>query len=229
MARTRMAPFLLALLLPACAARGPLFVDECLNADVTLRDTVAALTAARAAGCSERATAGSCLTRETVIERQLLACPAHVPTRLAAAALAIEARQTSRAQQLLDEVLTAQPVAPDAAAIRARLAVDEGNLPFARRLLSEQVVLSPTHPGLRETLASVFYLSGQLDAARDELRAAARLGAPAWRVAYHTGLVEEAAGRTMQAAQSYRDAVAANPDAEQARARLEALDLRNRP
>jgi Flp pilus assembly protein TadD len=67
------------------------------------------------------------------------------------------------------------------------------------------------------------YLSGELADAALELQTAQRLGAPGWRVAYHLGLVDEAAGRLDAAREHYAAAVAGNPGWLPARSRLNAL------
>lgn len=85
-------------------------------------------------------------------------------------------------------------------------------------------MLSPDHAGLREAYGAALYLAGELDAARQNLLAALALGAPAWRVAYHLGLVEESAGRVDAALGHYRESVASNPTWPQSQARLTALE-----
>ena len=91
-------------------------------------------------------------------------------------------------------------------------------------MLEEQVELAPDVPELREALASVHYLLGDFDEARRELRVAERLGAPAWRVAYNRGLLEEAEGYPDRAIEWYRDALAERPGWDKARSRLRGLE-----
>jgi Flp pilus assembly protein TadD len=112
---------------------------------------------------------------------------------------------------------------PDAAVLRARIAIEQGNVPFARRLLVQQIRLVPDHSGLHETLGAALYLDGRLPEATLELTTARALGAPNWRVAYHLGLVEEAAGRFDEASRHYGEALEGNPEWAQARSRFNAL------
>jgi Tfp pilus assembly protein PilF len=209
----------------SCAARTAATGYECVNADRVLREVVQQLEQARAAGCSERDLrgTGSCVTREREIERLAFLCPSHAPTLVANAVLAYESHNPVKSQQFLDRVLSQSPALPDAAVLRAKLAIDEGNLPFARRFLAERITVSPDHAGLREVYGAALYLSGYLEDARRELMTARAMGAPAWRVAYHLGLVEEADGRPATAMAHYREAIEGNPNWQAARSRLNAL------
>ena len=155
--------------------------------------------------------AGPCDQIVQEIRRMGMSCPNHVAVLLANAIVLYDQRERASAQQYLDRLLTIQPAQPEAAMLRARIALDEGNLPYVKRLLTEQLRVSPDHAGLRETYAAALYLSGDLDDARSNLEYARQFGAPSWRVAYHLGLVEEAAGNTVVAASYYREAIAARP------------------
>jgi tetratricopeptide (TPR) repeat protein len=150
--------------------------------------------------------------------------PNHVPTLVANGIVAYDAHQPERAQQYLDRALSLQPVHPEAAILRARIASEEGDLPLAQRLLAEQIRATPDHSGLREAHASVFFEQGRLDEARGELDAAQKLGAPAWRVAFNLGLIEETAGHSALAIQFYKAASDGNPECDAARSRLRALE-----
>ena len=55
------------------------------------------------------------------------------------------------------------------------------------------------------------------------------LGAPAWRIAYHLGLIEEAAGNRAEAMREYMEAVSGNPQFQPAAARLKALQATAAP
>lgn len=158
-----------------------------------------------------------------------LVCPAHVPTQMAIAALAADAHDFALAEAALDRVLSTRDPGAAAAALRAQVAIEVGNLPFARRLLREQVAIHPDDPMLREVQSALLYLTGDYDAARLELLVARALGAPAGRVAYHQGLVEETSGHPDIAVTYYRDALAADPDFGRARARLTALTPARQP
>jgi tetratricopeptide (TPR) repeat protein len=157
------------------------------------------------------------------IERLALVCPAHVPTLMANAVIAYDEQRPARSQQFLDQILAQPGSHPDAAVLRARIAVDEGNVPFARRLLEQQIRLAPDHAGLRETYGGALYLERQWPEARRELNAAAALGAPTWRIAYHLGLIEEAQGQFDAARRYYAEALAGNPAWAPAQSRLKGL------
>jgi tetratricopeptide (TPR) repeat protein len=161
---------------------------------------------------------------QAAIERLVLEFPRHPSVLLANAAIAYETRQPEKAQSYLDALLAVEPVQPQAVVLRSRIALQEGNLPLARRLLESQIRLAPDDPSLREALASVQYLLGEYPAARRELAVAERLGAPAWRVAYHRGLVEEAVGDFETAMSYYRLTLEQNSAWERAGARLRALE-----
>jgi Tfp pilus assembly protein PilF len=146
---------------------------------------------------------------------------------MANAVLAYEDREPAKAQQFLDRMFSPQRSHPDAAVLRARIAVEEGNVPFARRFLEQQIKLAPDHAGLHEAYGAALYLGGQIPDARNQLTTAAALGAPRWRIAYHLGLVEEAAGRLDEATRYYAEAVEANPTWTLAQSRLNALRARS--
>ena len=125
--------------------------------------------------------------------------------------------------QFLDLILSQPKAYPDAATLRARIAIEQGNIPFARRLLEQNIKLAPDHSGLHETYAAALYLDGAIADSRSELTMAGALGAPRWRVAYHLGLLEEAAGRSDAASQLYAEALQGNPGWQPAESRLKAL------
>jgi len=205
----------------ACASTSPLVHQQCNNADAQLAGVLKPLQELRAKGCDQNDAQCDRLLRE--LERLAVVCSGHVPTLMANAVIAYDDHQTVKAQQFLDQILGEMPSHPDAAALRARIAVEEGNLPFARRLLEQQIKLAPDHAGLHETYGAALYLSGRLPEARQELTTAAMLGAPAWRIAYHLGLIEEASGRLAEAARYYSEALQGHPGWAQAEARLKAV------
>ena len=96
--------------------------------------------------------------------------------------------------------------------LRTQIAIDEGNLRFAQPLLDEQPELTADHPGPRELPASVAYLQGEYAQADRSLEIARQLGAPAWRVAYHRGLIAEASDRPEREAQAYAECLETAPD-----------------
>jgi Tfp pilus assembly protein PilF len=145
---------------------------------------------------------------------------------MANAVVSYDDHQAVQAQQFLDQILSQPGRYPDATVLRARIAIEEGNVPFARRLVEQQIRLVPDHAGLHETLGAAFYLEGRMLEATRELTTAGALGAPRWRVAYHLGLIEEAAGQFDAASRHYGEALAGNPSWPQAQSRFNALRAR---
>jgi predicted Zn-dependent protease len=210
----------------ACgASRSPLARQECRDPDAQLAAVLQPFEALRAKGCVGDTTAGrsECDTLRREIERLALVCPGHAPTLMANAVIAYDEHRAAESQQFLDQILAQGHSYPEAAVLRARIAIEEGNVPFARRLLTQQIKLAPDHAGLHETYGAALYLGGQLLEAIYELTTAGTLGAPRWRIAYHLGLVEEAAGRLDQARKYYTEALEGNPGWAPAQARLTAL------
>ena len=158
------------------------------------------------------------------VERLMIDCPSNPEVLMANALLAFQVRELTKSQQLLDQTFSLQPVYPQAAVLRARIALVEGNVPFAQRFLDQQIRQSSDYAPLRETYASALYLAKRWDDARAQLQVASRLGAPAWRVAYSLGLIDEAVGRTDDAKQRYREALEGKPGWNVAESRLRALD-----
>jgi tetratricopeptide (TPR) repeat protein len=218
---------LVAVLGGGCAAQRPLIQQTCYNPDAQLAAVLEPYEKLRAEGCAEgpgRRGASTCDRLRLELERLTLVCATHVPTLMANAVIAHDEGQLVKSQQLLDQIFAQPRRAPDAAVLRAQIAIEEGNLALARRLLAEQILLAPDHAGLREAYGAAMYLGGQLADARRELDIAARLGAPAWRIAYHLGLVEEAAGDLEAARRHYSEAVKGRPDWPLPRARMTAIE-----
>jgi predicted Zn-dependent protease len=214
------------LIAAACKTTSPLVHQQCANADAQLASVLQPLEALRAKGCDAVRGGGgasACDRLRQELDRLAVICPGHAPTLMANAVMAYDEHQPAKSQQLLDQILAQSKAYPDAAALRARIAIEEGNLPFARRLLEQHIKLTPDHAALHETYGAALYLGGQLAEARRELHTAGALGAPPWRIAYHLGLVEEAAGRFDEARRYYGEALEANPGWALAQARLKAL------
>jgi tetratricopeptide (TPR) repeat protein len=187
---------------------------------------------AAGAGCDadpHRGPVADCAELQHEVERLTVEFPRHVPSLHAAAVLSEAAGEHQKARSYLDALFAATPAHPEAAMLRSRLATAEGNVPFASRLLAEQVRLTPDHSGLREAQAGVLYLEGRFEEALEALRVAERLGAPAWRVAYHRGLIAEARRDPVAAAAHYRRALEENPAFRPARARLAGVESEWRP
>jgi hypothetical protein len=165
----------------------------------------------------------TCEEHRREVEQVAYVCPTYVPGLMASAILAYDDRQSARAQQYLDALFGLQKVHPPAAVLRGRIALEEGNLPFAQRFLAEHVRLAPEDAELREVYAAALYLSGKLPQAQAQLNLAANLGAPAWRVAYHRGLFEEAGGNLHQALQYYEAALRERADWDVALARRDGI------
>jgi Flp pilus assembly protein TadD len=151
--------------------------------------------------------------------------PRHASSRYLAALMAYQDNDRTVAVHHLDDLLQLDPAHAEAATMRARIALEDGNTPYAVRMLEERIGLRPDNPGLRETLASAYYLDGQLDHALDTLAEAERLGAPKERVLYNRGLIEEGRGKNEVAAENYRGALAISPYWAQPRERLKGLGL----
>jgi tetratricopeptide (TPR) repeat protein len=177
-----------------------------------------------ACGRGSRDSLDDCRRAEREVERLTLDFPREPDALFAAAAVAHAAGRSTQAASYLDALRTLRPAHAEAAALRAHIALEEGNARLARRLLEQQVRLSPAHSALHETLAAVAFFEGDLEGARRTLAQAERLGAPAWRVAYHEGLVEEAAGDPIGAAAAYRRALAVRPEHREADERLRGIE-----
>ncbi len=138
------------------------------------------------------------------------AYPNNERVSLLAALMTYQAGRAEQAGYLLDQLLKGHKPRPEAAILRSRIAMEEGNLNLARTLLLQQIRLNPRHPQLHETLAAVHYLARNHAAAFNALALAERLGAPAWQVAYHRGLVFEQQQQRDAACQQYTLALSAN-------------------
>ena len=221
-----MAVSALSLLSLSCAARSTLVRQQCYDADAQLASVLQPYEELRAQGCAEEAILrgrSECDRLREEIERLAVVCPAHAPTLMANAVIDYDEGRPAEAQQLLDLILSQPRPYADAAALRARIAIEEGNIPFALRLTEQHIKLVPDHSGLHETHAAALYLDGAFQEARQELDVASALGAPRWRIAYHLGLIEEAAGRTEEAGRLYAESLEGNPNWAPARSRLNAL------
>ena len=213
----------------ACATTSPLLRQQCYNPALQLANVLRPLEDLRAKGCRiEESTAGpaQCDRLHQELQRLLVVCPNYAPALMANAVVAYDDQQSVQAQQLLDQVLAQPGRYPDAGVLRARIAIEEGNVPFARRMLEQQIRIVPDHAGLHETLGAALYLEGRMLEATRELTTAGALGAPRWRVAYHLGLIEEAAGQFDEASRHYGEALAGNPAWAQAQSRFNALRAR---
>lgn len=218
---TRLTILAMTLCTGACLTAGrPLQRQECVQPDARLSELLPRYEQLRATGCTEE-----CGPLRREIERLALVCPAHAPTLMANAVQAYDDKNVAAAQQWLDIILGRPGIHANAAVLRARIAIEEGNVPFASRLLESRIKLAPDHAGLRETYGAALYLSRQYAAAIRELKMAAALGAPPWRVAYHLGLVDEAEGRLDAAATHYAEALAGNAGWAPAQSRLTALRI----
>ena len=217
--------FLVPLLVAACASNPPVIRQQCYNPDVQLAELVHPYEDLRAKGCSiDAGQFGSeCDRLRLEIARLAVVCPTHAPTLMANAVIAYDDKRPADAQQYLDQILAQPRSFPDAAALRGQIAIEEGNIPFALRMLEQQSKLAPDHAGLHETWAAALYADGQLASSRNELAMAQALGAPTWRIAYHLGLIEEAAGNRAEAMRDYTQAVSGNPQFQPAVSRLKAL------
>ncbi len=215
---------LLLALTSACANSSFSHRDRNADPDRRLDQLLSAYEAGRSNGINS---SGNMLVdadrTRNAIERLALEFPSHAPTLMAAATLSYEAGEPEKAQNYLDQLFRAQPAHPEAGVLRSRIAVDEGNLQLAQRVLAMQIQYTPDNAALREALSGVLYMQGDLSGARAAIDAAANLGAPAWRVAYHRGLLAEAAGNSGEAQTQYQACIDAKPSFSAAKSRLSGM------
>lgn len=164
-----------------------------------------------------------CDRARTDVKYLALEFPNHVPTLMANAVLAYDAREPVKAQRYLDALFAIQPGHAEAGILRSRISVEEGNLSAARELLETQISYTPNHAGLREALSGVLYMQHDHEGALRAISSAEKLGAPAWRVAFNRGLISEAAGKSNEAIGFYEAALQANPEFKAAHSRMTAL------
>jgi len=215
---------LAALLVTSCATSSFGHRDENCSPDDRLDGLLSAYEEGRSNGINSSGNLlVDCDRARNGVERLALEFPGHARTLMAAGTLSYEAGEPEKAQNYLDMVFRLQPGHPDAGVLRSRIAIDDGNLQLARRLLDMQIQYTPDHAGLREALSSVQYMMGDWDGARASIESASRLGAPPWRVAYHRGLVAEAAGQSSEAQTQYQACIDANPSFSAAKSRLSGM------
>ncbi len=168
-----------------------------------------------------------CQRVQREVDRLYAEFPDHERIMMANAVMQFDAGQMQNAQFLLDQLLAKPGSHPEAGILRARIAVMEGNTRLAASVLERQITLAPDYAELRETLASVYYFEGRYSESHEALRLASLLGAPAWRVSYHRGLLHEAGLQWPLACQAYFAAIQHKPDFRPAIARL--LGLSGQP
>lgn len=213
-------------LLGGCASKTKMVWNQCVAPEAALRKIWASWQKIASAeeGChSDPERGGRCAQLEREIQHIADLCPHYPPALTGAAAVAYSQKRYPEAQRYLDRTLALQPIYPGAAAMRARIAMEEGNFPFALRFLSERIQLSPDDSQLREVYAAALYFSGKTEEAKAQLRSAALLGAPGWRIAYHRGLMEEAGGEFLEAENSYEEALRQRVGWRPPQSRLQAL------
>jgi len=201
----------------ACASLNP---DYQQLPDDALRELLA--TAPNTAAMSE-------VDRERIqfgVERLATRYPSHVPSQVAAAAIAQASGQTQRAQGYADRAIELHPANVEARCVRVRIAVADGSMSLARKLVDDGIRMRPDAAPLYEASAWLHQLNSQYDDAVDALDAAAALGAPPWRIAFHKGLAEELRGDADKAAAHYRAALNANSTCVEAQQRLTGLEAR---
>jgi tetratricopeptide (TPR) repeat protein len=173
-------------------------------------------------GCDQES-GRRCEYLQNAISRLALNCPTTPDVLMANALLAFQAHNLIHAQELLDQLLSLQVSYPEAASLRARIALQEGNLRFALKFLEQELRRFGDDAGLHETYASALFLAQRWDPARAQLGIAAKLGAPAWRVAFGLGLIDETQGRFPQARERYQEALQARPGWKLPEARVRAM------
>ena len=157
------------------------------------------------------------------IERLATRHPGHVPSQLAASALAFESGEPQRAQGYVDRALSLEPANVQARCLRVRIAVADGSLDLARKLVDDGLRMRPDAAPLYESSGWLHLLDGRYDDALRALDAAESLDAPAFRIRFHRGLIAEQRGNLDDAAAHYRAALEANSGCEAARQRLTGL------
>lgn len=218
--RTQLLVFLFALLtFCSCAVWDP---DYQPTPDDALADLLASSGSSRALDAVEAE------RLQFAVERLATRHPSHTPSQVAAAALALDRGQPQRAQAYVDRALKLDPGNVEARCLRVRVAVADGSLNLARKLVDDGLRMRPDAAALYESSAWLNQLDGRHDDALRALDAASALGAPAWRVAYHRGLVRELRGELDAAAACYRDALAQKSDCARAQRRLAGLEARRR-
>ncbi|MBL8861918.1 MAG: tetratricopeptide repeat protein [Planctomycetes bacterium] len=216
---------LVALLAGGCATSSFGHRSENCDPDQRLEQLLDAYESGRNGGINSSGNLlADCQRARNAIERLALEFPAHAPTLLAAGQLAYENGEREKAQNYVDQIFRLQPIYPAAGVLRAQIATDEGNVPLARRVLETQIQYTPDHALLRESHAKVLFLSGDLSGAASAVDAAEALGAPAWRVAFHRGLIAEKAGRAAEARAQYQACIDANPSYAAAKSRLSGMN-----
>lgn len=163
------------------------------------------------------------------VERLATRHPNHVPSQVAAAAIALDGGDRMRAQAYADRALALAPADVEARTLRVRIAVADGATELARRLVDDGLRARPDAAALYESSAWLHQIDGEAEAALVALTLAERLGAPAWRVAFHRGLVEEQRGDDAAAERHYRAALDADAGCEAAAHRLAGLRARRPP
>lgn len=145
------------------------------------------------------------------LEALSLEFPNHARTLLANAILQYQLGNMINSQYQLDQLLALPIKMPEAALLRSRIAMSEGNFALARTVISRQLQLVPDYPDLYEAQAASYYLEGRYDKALVAIHAADRLGAPAWRISYHLGLIYEALDQIPQACAQYNSVLRTQP------------------
>ena len=162
------------------------------------------------------------------VERLAARHPSHVPSQVAAAALAFESGEPQRAQGLVDRALLLQPSNIDARCLRVRIAVADGSVDLARKLVTDGLRLRPDSSALYESSAWLYQLSGKMDEALADLDAADTLEAPKWRTMFHRGLIEELRGNYDDARKHYEATIVMNDSCLPAQQRLAGLTARQK-
>ncbi len=202
---------------PACAVWNPDYVQD---PDEALREILA--------DAKEIESDDAVTTQRMQFAVEALATrhPNHVASQVAAATLAMDQGQHQRAQGYTDRALDLAPNNVVARCLKVRIAVRDGSLDLARKIVDDGLRMRPDAAALYESAAWIHQLDGRHDDALRALDAAAALEAPAWRICFHRGLVEEMRGHLDVAEKHYRAAWKANPSSREARQRLAGLRAR---
>ena len=157
------------------------------------------------------------------LERLAARHPSHIPSQVAAGAVALESGEPQRAQELVERALSLDPTNIEARCLRVRIAVADGSIDLARKLVTDGLRLRPDSAALYESSAWLYQMRGKMDEALADLDAADTLEAPTWRTMFHRGLIEELRGEYGEARKHYQATLVLNDKCRQARQRLAGL------
>jgi len=153
---------------------------------------------------------GRTMEAQSAFRTAVSADAGHRAARQALVALAMERGDLDDASRLLTDALARDPAQPDFAAALARIQVERGAVPQALATLDAASAAAGAHPDYFIIRGSVLQRLGRHEEATDAFRAALRLqsSTPAW---LGLGISFEALQKKPEAANAFRNALAAGP------------------